>query len=360
MSWVPPGFGPFESYEADHTLAGGERLSARRPRHRACCSRPGTAPATSPTRSHRRAALRRRALPGLGRAGRPARRRLGHARALDRAACSAASARDRRLSRAHGRHHARARARQQPLPRRAPRERVPGADAGAARGRRPSVERLQGSKRRAAPSTCSASRPPRARTLEARARAILEGAGYERIETPAFEATELFARGVGAVHRHRAQGDVHLRGRRRTLAHAAPRGDRARVPRLRRARHAQAPPAGQALVPVELLSPRARPGGALPAVLAGRRRGARLRRPRRRRRVDRAAARTLLDEMGVTRRAPAPVEPRQPRRAAASTASSCRRICAPTSSSLAEDVRARIDAEPAAGVRLRAPGHPAA
>jgi histidyl-tRNA synthetase len=34
--------------------------------------------------------------------------------------------------------------------------------------------------------------------LEERARSILEGAGYERIETPAFEATELFARGVGA------------------------------------------------------------------------------------------------------------------------------------------------------------------
>jgi histidyl-tRNA synthetase len=33
--------------------------------------------------------------------------------------------------------------------------------------------------------------------LEERARAILEGAGYERIETPTFEATELFARGVG-------------------------------------------------------------------------------------------------------------------------------------------------------------------
>jgi histidyl-tRNA synthetase len=33
--------------------------------------------------------------------------------------------------------------------------------------------------------------------IEARARAILEAAGYERIETPAFEATELFARGVG-------------------------------------------------------------------------------------------------------------------------------------------------------------------
>jgi glyoxylase-like metal-dependent hydrolase (beta-lactamase superfamily II) len=27
MRWVPPGFGPFESYEAEHTVAGGERLS---------------------------------------------------------------------------------------------------------------------------------------------------------------------------------------------------------------------------------------------------------------------------------------------------------------------------------------------
>jgi glyoxylase-like metal-dependent hydrolase (beta-lactamase superfamily II) len=26
MSWVPPGFGPFESYEAEHTVAGDERL----------------------------------------------------------------------------------------------------------------------------------------------------------------------------------------------------------------------------------------------------------------------------------------------------------------------------------------------
>jgi hydroxyacylglutathione hydrolase len=27
MSWVPPGFGPFESHEAEHTVAGGEQLS---------------------------------------------------------------------------------------------------------------------------------------------------------------------------------------------------------------------------------------------------------------------------------------------------------------------------------------------
>jgi histidyl-tRNA synthetase len=33
--------------------------------------------------------------------------------------------------------------------------------------------------------------------IEAAARTILGGAGYERIETPAFESTELFARGVG-------------------------------------------------------------------------------------------------------------------------------------------------------------------
>ncbi len=36
------------------------------------------------------------------------------------------------------------------------------------------------------------------RALEAVAQRVLEGAGYERIETPAFEATELFSRGVGA------------------------------------------------------------------------------------------------------------------------------------------------------------------
>jgi histidyl-tRNA synthetase len=34
-------------------------------------------------------------------------------------------------------------------------------------------------------------------TLETRARTLLERAGYERIETPTFESTELFARGVG-------------------------------------------------------------------------------------------------------------------------------------------------------------------
>jgi histidyl-tRNA synthetase len=35
-------------------------------------------------------------------------------------------------------------------------------------------------------------------TVETRARALLEAAGYERIETPTMESTDLFARGVGA------------------------------------------------------------------------------------------------------------------------------------------------------------------
>ncbi|MDQ3675607.1 MAG: ATP phosphoribosyltransferase regulatory subunit, partial [Actinomycetota bacterium] len=34
--------------------------------------------------------------------------------------------------------------------------------------------------------------------LEATARRVLEGAGYRRIETPTFELTDVFARGVGA------------------------------------------------------------------------------------------------------------------------------------------------------------------
>jgi histidyl-tRNA synthetase len=37
----------------------------------------------------------------------------------------------------------------------------------------------------------------RREVVEARAKQVLEAAGYRRIETPAFEATELFARGVG-------------------------------------------------------------------------------------------------------------------------------------------------------------------
>ena len=73
--------------------------------------------------------------------------------------------------------------------------------------------------------------------------------------------------------RHRAEGDVHLRGPRRPLAHAAPGGHGADLPRLRRARHAPRAAAGEALhdrADVPLRGAAARP---LPRALAALARG---------------------------------------------------------------------------------------
>ena len=64
------------------------------------------------------------------------------------------------------------------------------------------------------------SRTPRARDARARA-------GYRRIETPTFEAHRAVRARRRRVDRHRPEGDVHVRGRRRALADAAPRGHRA-------------------------------------------------------------------------------------------------------------------------------------
>ena len=111
------------------------------------------------------------------------------------------------------------------------------------------------------------------RRIEATAAAIFARAGYEPIATPAFEDTELFERGVGALDRHRAQGDVHLRGQGRAQHHPAPRGDGADLPRLPRARHAQAGAAGEALLRRAVLPPRAPAGRPLPPVPPDRRRG---------------------------------------------------------------------------------------
>ena len=52
MAWVPwPGIGPFESYDADETLEGGEQLELAGPRDRRAVHARATRPATSPTRS---------------------------------------------------------------------------------------------------------------------------------------------------------------------------------------------------------------------------------------------------------------------------------------------------------------------
>ena len=118
-------------------------------------------------------------------------------------------------------------------------------------------------------------------------------------------------------------------GRRRAIADAAPGGHRAGVPRLHGARDAQAPAAGEALVLSGVLPRRGAAEGPLPAVLADRRRGDRLRRPGRRRRADRAAARDPRGASAPPRAAADRRRSARPRRAPP-TARSCRPTCART------------------------------
>ena len=101
--WVPPGFGPFENYEAEHTLAGGERLRlagfdievlftpGHSPGHLTYALTPGGGGRRRATAASPGAAVRRRPVPGVGREGGSARRRLAHAGAVDRDAAGALS-----------------------------------------------------------------------------------------------------------------------------------------------------------------------------------------------------------------------------------------------------------------------------
>ena len=83
------------------------------------------------------------------------------------------------LSRPHGHHDARRRAREQPVP-----SRAVAAVSRKIQAPRGTYDVLpEAADARAA--------------LEATARRVLEGSGYRRIETPTFEHTELFSRGVG-------------------------------------------------------------------------------------------------------------------------------------------------------------------
>ena len=112
------------------------------------------------------------------------------------------------------------------------------------------------------------------------------------------------------------------------LDDAAPGGHGAGVPGVRGARDAQAAPAGEAVVPVELLPLRARAGGPPAAVLAGGRGGAGQGGTGGGRGVDRAA-RDAAGGDGRKRGAPAPLEPRRPE-SRERTASACRSTCART------------------------------
>ncbi len=118
---------------------------------------------------------------------------------------------------------------------------------------------------------------------------ILERAGYERIETPTFEATELFARGVGAatdIVRKEMYTFEDAGGRSLTLR---PEGT-APVCRayMEHGMHKRPQPVKLWYLR-DVLPRRAAAGGALPPVLADRGGVDRLRGPGRRRRADRAA-----------------------------------------------------------------------
>ena len=154
------------------------------------------------------AAVRRRPLPGLGRARRPPRRGLGDARALDRGPAAApipprpSSTPATWASRRSG---------ASATPTRSSASFACASRASRAAAWRRRSRTLSEPKIKAPRGTFDVLGDQVAArlTLETRARSLLERAGYERIETPAFEATELFARGVGESTDIVQQGDVH-------------------------------------------------------------------------------------------------------------------------------------------------------
>ena len=86
MDYVPwPGFGPFESYEADHTVAGGETLELAGLSFDVVFT-PGHSPGhvTYALAEHEAPLLGRCPVSGLGRTGRPAGRRLADPAGVDR------------------------------------------------------------------------------------------------------------------------------------------------------------------------------------------------------------------------------------------------------------------------------------
>ena len=178
--------------------------------------------------------LRRRAVPGLGRPHRPARGRRADAARVDPHAASTRCRTRRRSTRVTW---ASPRSAPSGPPTRSwPSWRGTAEVAGEAPG-------PAGHVRRAARG-----RPPPAAALRAAPAELLEARGLRADRDAHLRGHRAVRARGGRVHRHRPEGDVHLRGPGRALADAAARGHRRRLPRLRRARHAQAAAAGEALV----------------------------------------------------------------------------------------------------------------
>ena len=294
-SYVPwPDFGPFESYEAEHTLEGGERLELAgfeidvlfTPGHS-----PGHVTFSIPDEAAMfsgdvlfQGSVGRTDLPG---------RRLGHPARVDPPPGGLASRRRPPSTRATW-----------APPPWAPSARPtrsspswPGSMAAKLQAPRGTFDVLPADG--SAPRRAGAHRRRAARPRRLRAVRDPGVRGHRGVR----------ARGGGG-HGHRAQGDVHLRGQGGPLADAAPRGHRRGLPRVRGARHAQAAAAGEAPLLGPVLPPRGAAGRPLPPVHPARRRGARLRRPLARR-GDRAPARgARWRRVGRARPPGAPVEPR--------------------------------------------------
>ena len=219
--------------------AGAGRLRAS-----TCSSRPGHSPGhvTYSIPAERRPVLRRRAVPGLGRPRRPAGRRLADAAASIAVAGRRAAPTRRASTRATWGSRRSAAS--------APRTR----SCASSRTSRVKLQAPRGHVRRAARRRAARARAAGAR----RAGAILRARRLRADRDADVRGDRAVRARRGRGHRHRPEGDVHVRRRRRALADAAARGHRAGLPRLHRARHAQAAAAGEALVPVELLPPRAR------------------------------------------------------------------------------------------------------
>ena len=220
-----PGSGPFESYDADETVAGGEHLSLAgleidvifTPGHS-----PGHVTYAIPDRGG--AVLRRRPVQGLGRAHRSAGRRLGHP-AGEHPRAGRRLSRRRRPS-IRGTWGSR---RSAPSRRRTPSSpSSPGSRSAPATKLAPMAEPLPGPEGhlRRAPG-----RRRRSRAGRARPRGSCSSAPATRgSRRPIFEDTELFARGVGESTDIVRKEMFTLRRPGRPQHHPAPRGNRVRSP----------------------------------------------------------------------------------------------------------------------------------
>ena len=260
------GFGPFESYDADETVGGGETLELAGLELDVIFT-PGHSPGhvTYSVRGEEAIFSGDVLFQGsVGRVDLPG----GDGPTL--------MSRSARLLESHpaettvypghmGDDHARRRAGDQPVPRRAGR----GRRRGAAQVRsRHDGEQVPGTPR-------DLRRPARGARARGAGRARRGGDLRPRRLRADRDAGLRGHRAVRArrrpLHRHRPQGDVHLRGQGRAQHHPAPGGHGADLPRLPRARHAQAGAAGEALLRRAVLPPRAPAGRPLPPVPPDRR-----------------------------------------------------------------------------------------